>query len=251
MKTVRLFVLALAATLFALPLLAAPQIAVYRNWDNVQVNKNDLVDFGDAEVGVPISRLFRIENHGDQTLSLNPYLGSQSIGFSIITAPAMTVPPGGSTTMRIRLFTNEDGRYYGYVNIGSNDPVTPLFYWTVTGYVHGPKISVYQAATGVFQPDGSTFDYGTHPYGSATYRTFRIVNSGTRNLVISNSNSMVGGAGFVQSGSGPYGIAPGGYGDVTVVFAPGAPGLPWNGDLHISNNDPLRGYYQVLLKGQS
>ena len=55
----------------ALNVAAAPQVAVYRNWDNVQVNRLDIVDFGETESNVPISRLFRIENHGNTTMNVN------------------------------------------------------------------------------------------------------------------------------------------------------------------------------------
>ena len=56
----------------------------------VQVNRLDIVDFGETESNVPTSRLFRIENHGNTTMNVNVTLDTpnqKSVGYSIIEAP--------------------------------------------------------------------------------------------------------------------------------------------------------------------
>jgi hypothetical protein len=238
--------------LLALPLFAAPQIAVYRNWDNVQVNRLDIVDFGATESNVPISRLFRIENHGNTTLNVSVSLDAQkSFAYSIIEFPAPTVAPGGSTTFRIRLQYSSEGTWFGYVNINSDDPVTPLFQFTTSGTVHGPFISVLQNSTFSAQPNNSTFDFGTIPSGTVTSRAWLINNSGTRALTISNSTTLVSGSGFVEIETPPVTINPGSSGLFRVRFAPTAPGTTYNGQVTILSNDTGQSPWTFFLTGRS
>lgn len=251
MRQIRILVILIIA-LAAVPLLAAPQIAVYRNWDNVQVTNLEIVDYGDTEAGTPISRLFRIENHGNTTLNVSVSLDTRegrSYGWSIITQPSPTVAPMGSTTFRVRLLSNDDGRWFGYVNINSNDPAMPLFRFTTQGYVHGPRSAVHQVGT-FYAPD-STYDFGTIPAGTVVTRSFTISNSGTRNLSISNASSLVSGAGFVQVGVPVSVITQGGSTSFSVRFAPTAPNTVWNGQIAIYTNDVNRSPYVIFLTGRT
>lgn len=242
-----------ALTALALPLAAAPQVAVYRNWDNVQVNRLDQIDYGATESNVPNSRLFRIENHGNATLNVSVSLTQpQSFAFSIIEFPAATVAPGGSTTFRVRELYSSEGRWFGYVNVNTNDPVTPLFQFTVFGDVHGPYISVLQNSTFTAQPNGSSFDFGTIAAGTVTSRAWIINNSGTRTLTITNNISLVSGTGFVQIETPPSSIgANGGQGLFRVRFAPTSPGTAYSGTISIQSNDTNQSPYVINITGHS
>jgi len=239
--------------LTALPLAAAPQVSVFRNWDNVQVNRNDLIDYGETESNVPISRLFRIENHGNATLNVSVSLTMPaSFAFSIIEFPAPTVAPGGSTTFRVRLQYSTEGRWFGYVNVDTNDPVTPHFFFTVDGLVHGPDISVLQNSTFTAQPNGSTFDFGTIPSGTVTSRAWLINNGGSRTLTITNNTSLVSGNGFVQIETPPSSIgAFGGQGLFRIRFAPTAPGTTYSGQITIQSNDTAKSPWVIFITGHS
>jgi hypothetical protein len=251
MKQIRILLLALIA-LAALPLLAAPQVAVYRNWDNQPVTNLEVIDYGDTEVSTPISRLFRIENHGNATLNVSVSLTQpESFAASIIEQPSPTVAPGGSTSFRVRLFYHTDGRYFGYVNVSTNDPMTPLFRFTVMAYLHGPLSAMYQAWTGFSQANGSSYDFGTIPAGTVVQRSFKIVNSGTRNLVISNVNSIVSGTAFVQYQSPPTIISQAGEGLVGVRFGPMAANTIWDGQIAVYTNDTPRSPYVIYLRGRT
>jgi len=252
MRINRPIIIAVFLALITLPLAASPVVAVYRNWDNVQVNKNDLIDYGDTESNVPISRLFRIENHGDATLTVSVSLSQpQSFAASIIEFPASTVAPGGSTTFRVRIQYSTDGRYFGFVNVDTNDAVTPHFYFTVDAFVHGPEIAVLQNTNFDPQPNGSTFDFGTITSGTVTSRAWEIVNQGSRTLTITNNTSLVTGNGFVQIETPPSSIgAFGGTGVFRIRFAPTSPGT-YTGQILIYSNDTAQSPWVINLVGHA
>jgi len=252
MRISRPIILVVFLALVALPLAASPAVAVYRNWDNVQVNRLDIIDYGSTESNVPISRLFRIENHGDATLTVSVDLTQpQSFAYSIIEFPSSTVAPGGSTTFRVRLLWSSDGTWFGYVNVRTNDPVTPLFQFTTQGHVNGPYISVVQNSTFSTQANGSTFDFGTITSGTVTSRAWLINNTGSRTLTITNNTSLVSGNGFVQIETPPSSIgANGGSGLFRVRFAPTSPGT-YTGQVIIYSNDTGQSPWVINLVGHA
>lgn len=253
MRTNRILIIAVFIALAALPLAAAPQVAVYRNWDNVQINRFDLIDYGSTESNVPISRLFRIENHGDAKMTVSVDLTAPtSFAYSIIEYPDPVVVPGGSTTFRVRLLYSTEGEWFGYVNVRTSDPVTPLFQFTVEGHVFGPDIGVLQNWTFNPQANGSSFDFGSIDAGTVTSRAWVINNTGTRALTISNNTSLVSGDGFVQIETPPSSIgANGGQGLFRIRFAPTAPGTHYSGQITIYSNDTAQSPWVIYVTGKS
>lgn len=252
MKTIRTAVFLSLLTLTA-SLFAAPQIAVYQNWDNVQVFEGDVIEYGSTEVLTPVSRLFRIHNTGNQTLNLSLVFTGSTM--SVIEAPAATVAPGTYTTMRIRLYGDTPGSllFNGYVTLNSNAQNDGSFNFSTHGSILGPLIKLQQAWSYQEQPNYSTFDFGTIASGTVTSRLFRIFNNGSpgRNLTLSNASAIVSGSGFVLIETPSSSIAPDGYTQFRVRFAPTAPNTLYDGTITIYSNDGPRSPYVIYLTGRS
>lgn len=253
MKTIRIAFFLTLLTLISLPLFAAPQIAVYQNWDNAQVFEGDVVEYGSTEVLTPISRLFRIHNTGNMTLNLS--LSFTGGVMSVIEAPAATVAPGSYTTLRIRLYGDTPGTllYNGYVTLNSNASNDSSFSFSTHGSIVGPLIKLQQAWSFQEQPNGSTFDFGTIQSGTVTSRLWRIFNNGSpgRNLTISNASAIVSGSGFVLIETPSSSIAPDGYTQFRVRFAPTQPNTLYDGTITVYSNDGPRSPYVIYLTGRS
>ncbi len=248
MKTIRtadfLALLTLTASLFA-----APQIAVYQNWDNVQISENSQIEYGETPINTPVSRLFRIENKGNQPLTVSINLGADL--FSIIQQPTSPVPAGGSTTFRVRLYGDRPTAQYGYITINSNDPANPAFDFRVHGTIIGPFLSLLQNWSVLPQEQGSTFDFGTIAAGTVTSRAWRVYNAGNRDLFIHTPSAIVSGNGFVEIDEPRSYLIPNDYSILRVRFAPAQPNTTYNGTITIYSNDPPRNPYVVYLTGRS
>jgi pimeloyl-ACP methyl ester carboxylesterase len=102
----------------------APEIRVTRAGGG-EVPDGGAYAFGPVPLAnLPVSREFRIHNDGTADLTIgNPGSLLTGIGFSQIgNLPAGVVPPGGSTTFRVRFHVGQAGAFDGAVEILNNDP---------------------------------------------------------------------------------------------------------------------------------
>ena len=175
-----LFAIALLALLVgsAAPASAAAQINVYQDWDSVEVPNGNSFGFPNAAVNVSTSRLFRITNHGNATLTIsNPTSTVTGSGFSQIETPASSVAPGASTTVRVRLLKTSAGMAFGKLTINSN--ATPSFHVVhlagSAGTFAPPAQSMFVLSTAeknnwtpptsiTYNPTTCALSYGTTPY---------------------------------------------------------------------------------------
>lgn len=95
--------------------------ALYRAWDDQEVPDGSSFTFPDVPLREPVSRLFRIENHGPSPLKVSNHQSLVSgAGFSQIETPAATVPPGGQTTFRVRFKRGAAGTFAGRVRVDTD-----------------------------------------------------------------------------------------------------------------------------------
>ena len=215
----------------------APDIAVYRNWDNVLVPNGGAFTFPGTPVNDPDSRLFRIDNRGNETLTItNPTALVSGAAWSLIEVPASSVPPGGSTTFRVRLLYHIAGTYSGSISIQTNDPDQNPYTIALSGAVTTVpvEISVSRAWDGVGIANGGAFAFDPVPPGVADSRQFRISNSGTDAL---NVAVTVTGACFslIESAAGT--VPPGSSTTFRVRILCTTLGTP-SGTVSIASNDP-------------
>ena len=250
MKSIRSAVFLSLLTLTALPLFAAPQISVQRNWDNGTVFENDQVELGETPVNTPISKLFRIHNTGNQPLSFTfSFVGGDAL--SVIQQPTSPVPAGGYTTFRIRVYGNKPSGQYGYITIDSNAANDPSFHFSVHGTVIGPMIDLIQNWTGLQQPNGGAVDFGTIAANTHTSRAWQVYNSGNRQLDLTNASATVSGTGFVQIETPLSTLQPNWSSVLRVRFAPTQPNTLYTGQITIYSNDGPRNPFVVYLQGRS
>src|ERR1044071_7989416 len=193
----------------------APEIAVFRNWDDVPVPDGGSFTFPDEVAGISDSRRFRITNTGTAPLILgNPATLVSGPCFHQIETPVTPIAAGASGWFRVRILCNTPGTYTGTVSIQSDDADDNPYDFTVSGTVTPagpdvPEIALYYDNPAV--ADGGSYVFpNSVPTGQAATRTFRIENSGTATLTIANPNSLVSGTCFSQTGPPPASsIAPG------------------------------------------
>jgi len=245
MKTTRILLLSLFA-FAAASVLAQPDIAVSRAWDNVAVPNGGAFAFPPTGTNIPDSRLFRISNTGPGLLEISNASSIVSGAcFHLIETPASSVVSGQSTTFRVRVLCGTPGFYSGTISISSNDPDENPYVISLSAEVRGPDIAVYRS--GVFQADGSSF---TFPDGhfSPQSQVFEIKNTSLGDLTLSSIT--VSGQGFTLIESPSSMTVPGG---TSVFFRVRFYTLQvgtFYGSITINSNDPDESPYDIALVGR-
>lgn len=114
----------------------APDIAVYQDYDSIEVPQGGSSTINTTPVDQASSRRFRITNLGNADLSIsNPSSLVSGTCLSLSEVPATPVLAGGNAYFRVRLYCSGPGTYNGTVSIQSNDPNEASYAFTVTGTV--------------------------------------------------------------------------------------------------------------------
>jgi PKD repeat protein len=116
---------------------ATPTARIFRNWDNIEIPYGGSFTFPPVAPSEPISRLFRIDNVGSQTLTLaNPTSLVTGGCFSQIGDPPLsTLSPGQSTEFRIRFRCPTPGTRSGTVSIDFANVTIDPFVFSLQGTV--------------------------------------------------------------------------------------------------------------------
>ncbi|MEJ7593342.1 MAG: cadherin domain-containing protein [Planctomycetaceae bacterium] len=171
-----------------------PEISIRLVSPNLEIaHLTGSVDFGITKTNTALIRTFEVTNHGDSDL----VLGTLTVpsGYSIITAPAVTVPRFGITQFQIQLDALSTGQFAGTISLATNEPTTvganvdgiveAPFTFNVTAEVTGEPSNVQLAVDpgAIFQNDGY-FDFGSTIDGTPVPYRFRVTNIGTGSLSI-------------------------------------------------------------------
>ncbi len=227
-------------------------------------NTSDHTDFGSADISSgTVSRTFAIENTGMSLLTLGTNAASLSgvnVGdFLIVTQPATTVSPAGSTNVTVQFNPAALGVRSATLTIANDDGDESPYNFTVSGTGSGaPEINVVGNGLGIADGDTTPAEADHTTFGAsdvtsgAVSRVFTIQNTGTDVLNLgANAASLSGthASDFSVSAQPATSLAPGGSTSVTVQFDPSALGAR-TAVLTIANDDADENPYDFALAGQ-
>jgi hypothetical protein len=231
---------------------SAAEIALSRAADGVAIADGGAAFLGSTASGVSISQRFRIFNSGTGDLVLaNAASLVTGACFQQIETPTTPVLPGGEAFFRVRFLCTAGGTHTGAVTLNSNDadenPYDVVLSGTVTAS-NPPDIAVARAFDGVAVPDGASVTIGTVAVGTSTSMRFRIANTGTGALAISNASSLVSGICFQQIETPTTPVPAGGEAFFRVRLLCSTAGTAL-GSVSIVSDDPDESPYDIALTG--
>ena len=106
---------------------------------------DDGTDFGNAEIGSPVTRTFTIENTGSLALTLSggspvSITGAHAGDFLVTAQPALgTLAPGQSTTFDVQFDPSAAGLRSATINVASDDPDEDPYDFAIAGTVTLPQ----------------------------------------------------------------------------------------------------------------
>jgi trimeric autotransporter adhesin len=217
----------------------------------------DWTDFTSTPVGNFITRPFTIYNTGTTNLTIGAitFSGLNAADFTVTTAPAATVLPGGSTNFIIRFNPSAAGLRTATISIVNNDSNENPYNYDLQGTGTEKEIDVFGNAISIVDGDPTPSltdwtDFGSTDVTSGSLtRTFTIRNTGTTNLTTGAFTfSGPAGADFTLTTSPNPIILPGNASNFTVTFNPSAVGLR-SAMLSFVNNDSDENPYNFAIQG--
>lgn len=113
----------------------------------------DGTDFGTAEQGDLVTRMFTVRNNGNAALVLGtPTLPS---GFTLVEPLSTSIAAGGSDTFTVQMTTTAAGTFAGDISFSTNDSTKPMFNFKVSGSVAASSDAF--SSIGLFNPTSSAF----------------------------------------------------------------------------------------------
>ncbi|MCO6458616.1 MAG: choice-of-anchor D domain-containing protein [Pirellulaceae bacterium] len=120
--------------------------------DQLLVDGVSTVDFGAPQSGGSSTRTFLLENRGDVSLELGQL--RLPLVFSLLTAPATTVAPGGTTTFRVQFTPSRVDTFSGELRLFNNDSTENPFNVALVGSVAPPQVIIDNGDAGYAQSGG-------------------------------------------------------------------------------------------------
>lgn len=242
---------------------------------NVQGNSIDIADgdttpsttdgtnFGTTQVvaNTSLSQTFYIYNLSSATMPLTvsgvTITGTNAADFTVTSAPATTVPIGGSTFFTVTFDPSATGVRTATINVANNDGNENPYNFNVQGSGVDPEINVTGNSINIVDGDTtpSTGDWtdfsGTLVSGGTITRTFTIQNQGTATAPLTLGTITVTGANaadFTVTQPASTTLAVSTNTTFTVTFDPSASGLR-TATLNIPNNDSNETPYDFSIQG--
>jgi len=204
---------------------------------------NDGTQWGFVGTGISVDHTFTIYNTGDVDLTLaNARITGSTISFSVLTPPAATVAPGGSTIVVIRFSPSALGgaQKDAVFLVDTNDPNEDPYNFDLQGFRSGAGAEVEVQGNGLIILDGDATpsttdgtDFGNVNVGSSATQTFTIYNYGPDDLTVGNF-TFTGNFSLVSAPAST--VSSGGSTAFDVQFTPGGLGAE-NGTISFENND--------------
>jgi len=213
----------------------------------------DRTDFGVADQGAVVDRVFRVNNTGTAPLSISAVTSPP--GFSIVEPLSSLIAAGDFDDFTVRLNTASAGPKAGDIVITNNDGNEASFNFRISGSVNAaptmaPEITV--SGNGVNIDDGDLAmdfvagtDFGPVVQGTVVDHVFRVSNTGTAPLSISGIALP---SGFTAVEPLSSSIAAGNFDDFTVRIDTSTTG-PKTGDIIINNNDASEASFNFRVGG--
>ncbi|HWB12601.1 MAG TPA: choice-of-anchor D domain-containing protein, partial [Pirellulales bacterium] len=211
-----------------------PAVAVLDGNTAIANGAND--NFGSTPLGTPIQQTITIENQGNAELNINLHSLVAPTGFGIVTPPAATVEPGGSTSMVVELDAAEGGNASGTLTFASNDPNNAVFSLNVSGQVLVPAMAVSNSQGQAIANNTGTLNFGSTPLSSPTTSTITIRNTGSEDLSL-DPNSLTLPQGYSLVSAFASDVPPDGSTSLTIQFDATSIGQV-NGQVVFHDSDP-------------
>ncbi len=218
---------------------------VQAKFPEISINETSF-DFGEVDLDSTSSHTFELLNAGTADLQIlsTELFGPDSTAFSIAYGDApVTLPPGVQHDLIVTFLPPNEGEKISTLRIESNDTLhSPLSIALIgTGHVaEFPELSISE----------TSFDFGEVNVDSTRSHVFRISNTGTGELGILAAN-IIGPDSEAFSLNGaktPFTLDPDSSNSITVLFAPGSPGLK-SAVLQIRSNDIKNDSLNITLQG--
>ena len=242
-------------------------IAVLGNDINIEDGDNspdvsDFTDFGSVVDFTVTSRTFTIQNVGTGVLTIAgiTFSGAGASSYTVITAPAATVPPGESTTFTVEFAPLASETYDAVMHINNNNCPEADYDIAITGLGLCPAGQEINLQGNGFDIENADFspatedntDFGTMVGNTSASKTFTIQNTGIGNLLISgiqllNFDNLLQFSVDVPPASV---IPPGGTSEFSISFNPIGSG-PRNATVRITSNDCDESAYEFLIIGNA
>ncbi len=166
-----------------------PKLALYfgEKNNNELISNLQTIDFGSVTLANVKSNLFSLVNEGTFALTLlnikvdNPFSGTA--------VPPSKVDPAAIRTFSVKLNATTPGTYSSIVRIQTNDPITPVFEFTITQTILAeipPVIKIGDDNTGPIISNGQSdaIDLGTATQNQTISQNFTILNESATDLFI-------------------------------------------------------------------
>ncbi len=225
----------------------------------------DLTDFGPVLLDqASVSHTFTIYNNGVSNLNLtnSPRVvigGANPEDFSVSAQPASPVAPSGSTSFTVVFDPSAEGLRSASIAIANNDADKDPYTFSIQGLggdfpeidLQGNNTSISNGDLTPSPADDTDFGSLAVPSGTASH-TFKILNTGTRDLALSGSPKVdisgpnAGDFSVTQQPSSS--VPPAGFTTFTIVFDPSATGLR-TALATIASDDPDENPYTFSIQG--
>jgi len=205
-------------------------------------NQASAINFGSAQIDMPLQHTFTITNSGNQILNL----GSATLpaGFTFVQAPPSTIAPNQSADIIIAADTSTAGIFSGTLTLPSDDPTTPVFHIKISAQVAQPDIAISYNNAAV--TSGQTLDLGTLLTGNSVTINLHVTNNGT---VALNLSAVTIPAGYSVVQALPASLAIGSSAVLPLAVDTSSPGTR-AGTLTIPSDDPDTPKFNIDLTAQ-
>ncbi len=217
----------------------------------------NFTDLGGVNLGGTITQTFQIRNRGLQNLTLGAFTfsGVNASEFTLITAPAASVIPNGTTTFTLQFAPTALGTRNAIVSFQNNDSNENPFNFAISGTGGESEISISGLGSNV--PDNASAGNLTNGtqfpntiVGNTNTRTFTIRNTGNAPLNLTGTPivQISGSSVFTISTFPANPIPVGGSTTFTVTFTP-TTADNFLALLTILNNDRDESVYDFVVQG--
>ncbi|MEL7730677.1 cadherin-like beta sandwich domain-containing protein, partial [Citromicrobium bathyomarinum] len=211
--------------------------------------------YGEVVVGESaVDRTFVLHNDGASTLTVSSVTVDNATGsaFSLVGATPNMIAPDGTASITIRFDPAAEGAFDAVVRIGSDDPDSPIYSFTVQGAAEAAAPAMFVFLNGSPVQNGAATtpgtDFGTIAVGASDTRQFVVYNAGNADLTFAASASPIEGyrMSIVSSGTIPAGS----FQAFDVFFDPKAEG-DFPTTVSIASNDPNTPVFTFDMEGSA
>ena len=218
----------------------------------------DHSDFGNQSVcSGTVTRTFTIENTGLVNLAITSVTisGTNASDYTVVSAPASSVTPGGTTTFQVTFNPSASGLRAASIMISNNDSNEAAYDFAIQGTGIDPEINAQGNGNSIADGDATPSstdhtDFGSQSICSGTIiRTFTIQNTGNSNLTVgSPSISGTNAADFSVTSTPSSSVAAAGSTTFQVTFNPSASGTR-TATITFTSNDCNEAVYDFAIQG--